>query len=164
MKKAIIGALALGIFMCAPITAEATYAEVGQYGRPGAFIPEDTTEQISEEQKLGDMELIAQLVQAEAGNQDFEGKCLVVDVVLNRVDSPKFPNTVEEVIFQDKQFSVVKNGAWEKAAWHMTEDDYDAVQAEYESRGNKDVLYFCATGYISKTKPLFKHGGHYFSY
>ena len=64
-----------------------------------------------------EMALIAQLVQAEAGNQDLKGKRLVADVVLNRVDSEKFPNTIEEVIFQKEpvQFSVTVSGAFERA-------------------------------------------------
>lgn len=162
MNKISVAALVIGgAFLCAPITAEAKYTEAGEYGRP--WVTEDTEEQISEEQKLGDMELIAQLVQAEAGNQDMLGKRLVVDVVLNRVADPRFPNTVEEVIFQDKQFSVVQDGAWDKAAWNMSDEDYEAVEMEFDHRTNKDVLYFCASSYIKKTTPLFKEGGHYFS-
>lgn len=157
MKKALIGALAMGIFCCAPIHVQA------EESVPYIYETNDTAEQIAEEISLGDMELIAQLVQAEAGNQSFEGKCLVVDVVLNRVRDSRFPNTVEEVIFQKKQFSVVKNGAWEKAAWNMTDEDYDAVVQEVAKQTNTDVLYFCATNYIPKTKPLFKCGAHYFS-
>lgn len=55
-------------------------------------------EEILEEMKYGDMELVAQLVQAEAGNQDLTGKRLVADVVYNRVRDPRFPNTVEGVV------------------------------------------------------------------
>lgn len=168
MKKALIGALAMGIFCCAPIHVQASeLEELGEYGRPYLYETTDTAEQIAEEIKLGEMELIAQLVQAEAGNQSFEGKCLVVDVVLNRIADPRFPNTAEEVIFQKYkghyQFSVIKNGAWEKAAWNMTDEDYKAVVQEVTNRTNSDVLYFCSTNYIPKTKPLFKCGAHYFS-
>lgn len=167
MKKALSVALALCIIICTPIESKAAkYTEIGEYGRPFILVP-DSKEQISEEQILGDMELIAQLVQAEAGNQSLEGKRLVVDVILNRVDDPRFPNSVEEVIFQKYkgryQFSVVANGEWEKAAYNMKDDDYEAVSLEYESRTNLEVLYFCAKNYISKTTPVIKEGGHYFS-
>ena len=107
MKKALLNALAIGVFFCASINAEAAgYLEVGEYGRPSICVieTEDTEEQIQEEIRLGDMELMAQLVEAEAGNQPFEGKCLVVDVILNRVESPDWPNTIEEVIFQDNTY------------------------------------------------------------
>ena len=48
------------------------------------------------------IDLLAKCVEAEAGNQGLYGKQLVVDVILNRVDSDSFPNTIEEVIKQDE--------------------------------------------------------------
>lgn len=68
-----------------------------------------------------EMAMLAQLVQAEAGNQDLKGKRLVADVVLNRVDSDKFPNAIEEVIFQKNhvQFSVIVGGAFERAGGYI---------------------------------------------
>lgn len=169
MKKWIIKSL-LTVWVVAwaasPIKSFASgYTEVGEYGRPGVLVYdiEDTEEQIEEEERLGDMELIAQLVQAEAGNQSFEGKCKVVDVILNRLEDPRFPNTVEEIIFAPGQFSVVRNGAWEKAAYNMTEEDYAAVVYEMEMHSDKDVLYFNCGDYVSGTTHLYKCGDHYFS-
>lgn len=155
------------VWAACPIKSFASgYTEIGQYGRPGVLVYEtnDTEEQIQEEILLGDMELIAQLVEAEAGNQDFDGKCLVVDVVLNRVESPDFPDTVEGVIFQDDQFSVIKNGAWDKAAWNMKESDYAAVTVEMALHTNKDVLYFNNCKYVSGNGEPFKVGDHWFNY
>lgn len=164
MKKGLLCALALGGFLCAPInTMAAGYSEVGEYGRPFVLVTEDTQEQIDEEIRLGDMELVAQLVEAEAGNQSFEGKCLVVDVILNRLEDPAYPDTVEEIIFQDGQFSVVKNGRFEKAAWHMQESDYAAVAVEYELHSNKEVLYFNNCSIVGGTGTPFKVGGHWFN-
>lgn len=168
MKKRLIKlAVAIGIIsvVSAPITVHAeNLTEVGEYGRP--FIvdyTDDTEEQIEEEELLGDMELVAQLVEAEAGNQTFEGKCLVVDVVLNRLESDDFPDTIEEIIFQERQFSVISNGAWENAAWNMQESDYAAVAYEFEHHTNKDVLYFNNSEDVSGTGKPFKVGGHWFN-
>ena len=86
------------------------------------YTEDPTEEEIEEEIRFGEMELIAQLVMAEAGNQDLTGKRYVADVVLNRVDSDEFPNTVEEVIFQENQFSVIENGAFDEAGWTITEE------------------------------------------
>lgn len=124
---------------------------------------EMTEEDIQEEIKLGEMEWIAQLVEAEAGNQDLTGKRYVVDVVLNRVDSEDFPDTVEEVIFQDNQFSVIGNGAYDKAGWFISEESFEAVRTEYEKRLNEEVLYF------GVNKPIyaehhFKHQDHWFGW
>lgn len=57
-----------------------------------------------------DIDLMAKLIYAESRGEPFEGKVAVASVVLNRVLTPKFPNTVREVIFQPKAFSCVKNG------------------------------------------------------
>ena len=165
MKRSILTGLVVFLTMGSfvmPVKA-AGYSEVGQYGRPFILEYGDTEEQITEEEMLGDMELIAQLVQAEAGNQSFEVKCLVVDTVLNRVESPLFPNTVEEVIFQPGQFSVISNGAFEKAAWHMQESDYSAVSYEFELHSNKDILYFNNNRRVSGTGSPFKLGDMWFN-
>ena len=164
MNKFIFGGAVLmsGLLFYCPKAEAAGFSEVGQYGRPFVYVTEDTEEQIQEEIRLGEMELLAQLVEAEAGNQPFEGKCLVVDVILNRVESPEFPDTISEVIFADGQFSVVKNGAFEKAAWNMQESDYAAVAVEMELHQNKDVLYFNNCSQVAGTGTKFKVGGHWF--
>lgn len=61
-------------------------------------------------------DLMARLVHAEAKGEPFEGKVGVAVVVLNRVDSEKFPNTVTEVIKAKGQFSPVANGSINKPA------------------------------------------------
>ena len=121
---------------------------------------EDPTE---EEIRFDEMGLIAQLVMAEAGNQDLTGKRYVVDVVLNRVDSDDFPNTVEEVIFQENQFSVIENGAFDEAGWTITEECYEAVKLEYEERLNYDILYF-GRGPSKYASNHFKHQDHWFGW
>lgn len=154
--------LAAGLLFCCPKVEAAGYTEVGEYGRPFVVATEDTEEQIAEEIRLGELELLAQLVEAEAGNQSFEGKCLVVDVVLNRVESDIFPDTISEVIYQDGQFSVAHNGRLEKAGWHMQESDYAAVAYEMELHENKDVLYFNNCSIVAGSGEKFKVGGHWF--
>lgn len=164
MKKIVLGLAGILLAGSFSLDAQASgYTEVGEYGRPFVIAVEDSQEQIEEEIYLGELELLAQLVEAEAGNQDFEGKCLVVDCVLNRVESPEFPDTISEVIFQDGQFSVMKNGAWEKAAWNMKDSDYAAVMVETELHTNKEVLYFNNSRFVSGSGTPFKVGGHWFN-
>ncbi len=55
---------------------------------------------------------IARLVQAEAGNQPFVGQVAVAAVVLNRVRSPLFPDTITGVIFSPGQFETVTRGTY----------------------------------------------------
>ena len=168
MKKKIVNLMIWGLALVwgsSPLRVSASgYLEIGQYGRPGIFVyDEDTPEQIEEEKRLGDMELIAQLVEAEAGNQPIEGKRLIVDVILNRLNSDDFPDTVEGVIFQPGHFSVMTNGAWEKAAWHMQDSDYSAVMIEMEMHENKEVLFFNNNKKVAGTGTPFKVGDHWFN-
>ncbi len=53
---------------------------------------------------------LSHIINAESGNQPLEGKIAVGNVVLNRVASSRFPNTVFEVIHQRGQFTPVSNG------------------------------------------------------
>lgn len=61
-----------------------------------------------------ELKLLACLVHSEAGNQSYEGKLAVANVVLNRVKSSKYPNTIEKVIYQSGQFTVATNGSLAK--------------------------------------------------
>lgn len=58
-----------------------------------------------------DLQLLACIIEAEAGNQSEEGKVAVGNVVLNRVRSSEFPNTIYGVIYQSGQFTPVDNGS-----------------------------------------------------
>lgn len=110
--------------------------------------------------------LLCKIAMAEAGNQDTEGKALVMLVVLNRVwGDNEFPDTIEEVIYQPRQFSPVLEGKFEDVvpdqdcwkALEMVEMGWD------ESQG---ALYFESksesTWHEDNLKFLFKHGDHYF--
>lgn len=57
-----------------------------------------------------DQTLLACIIECEAGNQSMEGKVAVGDVVLNRVRSDQFPNTIHGVIYQEGQFVPVAEG------------------------------------------------------
>ena len=128
-------------------------------------ITETETEEetnIAEEVAMDDFELLAQLVEAEAGGEEFQGMRYVVDVVLNRVDSPDFPNTISEVIFQPYQFSCVLDGGLERAGYRMHAECYDAVMMELEHRSNTEITFFTAGNYNPYCEPCFKYGNHYF--
>lgn len=141
----------------------------------GTGVTPDTAEQIEEEIRDGEIEYLAQLIEAEAGTQDYYGKCLVGDVVINRVYSDTFPNSITEVIDQyltdkdgDKhyQFSTVIDGSLEKAGWYISEDSFKAAWQEYmaERRIDDRILYFTAGSYNPYCTPAYKYGDHYFGY
>ena len=118
----------------------------------------------SDEYVGDDLALLAALIHAEAGNQDMVGKRLVADVVLNRVASPKYPNTIEAVIYQSGQFSPVSDGSLARALnGGTTADDIEAARlALIEGRIDTEVLYFTAGGYGRYGAPAYQHGSHYF--
>lgn len=57
-----------------------------------------------------DLTMLAALIQCEAGGESYEGKLAVGSVVMNRVGSSRFPNTIAGVIYQSGQFSPVASG------------------------------------------------------
>ena len=58
-----------------------------------------------------DHRLLSRLVYAEARGESYKGQVAVAAVVLNRVDSASFPNTISGVIFQSGAFTCVSNGS-----------------------------------------------------
>lgn len=74
---------------------------------------------------LEDAQLLMQVAQAEAGNQGEDGQWLVMSVVLNRMKSDTFPDSMKEVIYQPHQFSTVSNGTIESA--EPTADTHKAL-------------------------------------
>lgn len=63
----------------------------------------------------GDRKLLANIIYCEAGGEPYEGKLAVGAVVINRLLSYKFPDTVLGVIYQKSQFSPVASGRYELA-------------------------------------------------
>ena len=58
-----------------------------------------------------DQKLLAKLVYSEARGESYKGQVAVAAVVLNRVSSSSFPNTISGVIYQTGAFSCVSNGS-----------------------------------------------------
>ncbi len=79
----------------------------------------------------GDRYLLANIIYCEAGNQPYEGQVAVGAVVMNRVMSSVFPDTVVGVVYQDRQFSPVASGrlALALAENHATSSCYRAADA-----------------------------------
>lgn len=90
----------------------------------------------------GDRYLLANLIYCEAGNQPYEGQVAVGAVVMNRVMSSVFPDTVVGVIYQNKQFSPVASGrlALALAEDHATSACYRAAD---EAMSGKTTVGNC---------------------
>lgn len=95
------------------------------------------------EKKITDHEqdLLARLVHAEAKGEPYAGKIAVALVVLNRVKSDKFPDTIQEVIYEERQFEPVENGSINQPA---NEESKKAVKEAIalEGQDNGSLFFF----------------------
>lgn len=123
---------------------------------------EVTPEELEEEAYYDSLELLAVCVEAEAGNQSLDGKRMVVDVILNRVDDPDWPDTITEVISDPYEFSSYWDGGMDKV-WEPSEETFQAVRMELGNRSWPGIYYFTAGGYGAYGIPWKQVGGHYFS-
>lgn len=89
--------------------------------------------------------LLAKIAMAEAEGCNTKTKTLIIMCVLNRVWSDEFPDTIEEVIFQENQFSPIDNGRWDRV--EPNEDCYEAVkivmEAKYDYSGGATYFESC---------------------
>ena len=85
--------------------------------------------------------ILEKIVEAEATGFGEEHKLVVANVILNRVNSPKFPNTVEQVVFQNRQFSPISDGRYYTVK--VTQSTKNAVRRALNGEDNsQDSLYF----------------------
>ena len=84
-----------------------------------------------------DHRLLAKLVYAEARGESYKGQVAVAAVVLNRVKSASFPNTISGVIYQSGAFSCVSNGSINKTP------DSTAVRAALDALNGWDPTGGC---------------------
>lgn len=108
-----------------------------------------------------DINLIALITMAEAEAEPVEGQRLVIDTILNRVDSEIFPDTVYEVVYQENQFECVWNGRADRC--YVRDDIYQLVLEELSYRYNSDVVFFRTEYYSEYGVPMFQVGNHFFS-
>lgn len=92
-----------------------------------------------------DVDLLAALIYCEAGNQSAEGKVAVGQVVMNRVASSSFGNSIHDVIYESGQFTPASSGWLDQVIGSAPSDCYDAALAALNGEGTVgDSLYFNA--------------------
>lgn len=116
---------------------------------------------------MTEVKLLALLMLCEAEGESEYGRRLVIDTVLNRVDSDRFPNTITEVIYQKSGRYVQYEPMYTNRQYQVTvkDSDIELVKSELLNRTNYDVAYFRTGHYTGGiyTRALFKEGHHYFS-
>ena len=118
---------------------------------------------IEEELPLSDedIDLIALCVLGEAEGESEEGQRLVIDVILNRLDSPKFADTIPGVIYAKNAFECMTNGRVDRC--YVRDDIRQLVIEELKSRTNSNIHYFRTNHYHNFGVPVMQVGNHYFS-
>lgn len=112
--------VALWVVLVFRLSATGAAKSMGMWGS----IPR-TTPVSYEKFTCREKQILLRIASAEA--EDAEGMRKVLEVVLNRVESPNYPNSIEEVVFQDYpciQFESTENGRYEAAA--ITKEAYEA--------------------------------------
>ncbi|MCH5281424.1 MAG: cell wall hydrolase [Lachnospiraceae bacterium] len=117
-----------------------------------------------------DYQTLLRIVEAEAGCEDENGKLLVANVVLNRVNSPRFPSTVYGVVYQANQFTPAYNGRLQYV--RVSEETKQVVErALFGEDISQGALYFVSSSIAGTEKSnwfytslthLFDHGRHSF--
>ena len=83
----------------------------------------------------GARRILERIVEAESGDQTIKGRQMVANVILNRMKSEKFPNSVREIVFASRQFSPVSNGSYYRTK--------KAVEKALKEKDNTNgALYF----------------------
>jgi len=95
----------------------------------------------------GDRKLLANIIYCEAGSEPYEGKLAVGAVVINRVLSSKFPDTVVGVVYQRNQFSPASSGRLDLAlaADKATSACYQAADEAMSGKTNVGTCVFFRT-------------------
>ncbi|MBD8025241.1 spore cortex-lytic enzyme [Ureibacillus sp. Re31] len=83
---------------------------LAQQTTAGAGSSESTDVQLPTKYTERDLQLMANAVYGEARGEPYEGQVAVAAVILNRLESPDFPNTISEIIFQPGAFTAVADG------------------------------------------------------
>lgn len=117
-----------------------------------------------------DYDVLLKIVEAEAGSEDLAGKMLVANVVLNRVNSPSFPDSVTDVVYQTHkgraQFSPTENGTIDTVTVSM-ETIYAVNRVMNGEDNSMGALYFrsvhsSGTWHDRALQRVLEHGNHIF--
>lgn len=134
----------------AKIAYEAKLEEERRAAEEAERIAREKAEAEAEAAQQAEKELLASLIFCEAGNQPYEGQVAVGAVVMNRIKSSSYPDTMEEVIYQSGQFSPAMSGWLDRVRANQGYTEAAMQAAEDALAGSNpigDCLYFSVGGY-----------------
>lgn len=94
--------------------------------------------------KADQIKLLACIIYCESASESYDGKLAVANVILNRVKSSRYPNTIKEVVYQKNQFSPASSGRLEthlkRYASFSTKNELDSIKAAKDAlSGNNNI-------------------------
>lgn len=105
---------------------------------------------------------ISSVVEAESDrSESLEGRILIAETILNRVESDLFPDTISEVLNQSGQFSTVVNGRSIVERTELSDEAVIIAAREVEEGTAPEVLFFNCIGY-NYGEPYGYVDGNYF--
>ena len=104
-------------------------------------------------------ELMASIIYCEAGNQPYEGQVAVGAVIMNRVKSGSYPDSIEAVIYQSGQFGPAATG-WLNRVRSSKGYSQTALQAAVDALNGSNPIGNCL--YFDQGGSGMKIGAHYF--
>lgn len=106
---------------------------------------------------------ISSVVEAESDrSESLEGRILIAEVILNRVNSPSFPNTITGVLTERGQFATVVNGHSVTERTDLSDEAVIRAMREIEEGSAPPVYFFNCIGFNSYGDPYGYVDGNYF--
>ena len=135
------------------------------------YVVEEGTNKKNIYLKIKEYNVLLRIVEAEAGGEDITGKMLVANVIMNRVENGRFPDTVTEVVYQKNangkaQFSPTVNGRIDSV--NVSQETVDAVERVLNGEDSSNgALYFRSvhsngTWHDNALRRVAEHGNHIF--
>ena len=138
---------------------------------PAPTVVEAEEQKNTNKLEYNEYNVLLRIVEAEAGGEDITGKMLVANVIINRVNSHRFPDTVTEVVYQQNskgraQFSPTVDGRIDSVT--VSEDTVEAVDRVLNGEDSSNgALYFrsvrsTGTWHDDALRRVVEHGNHIF--
>ena len=138
----------------------------GVFGQSSFDVIPDLEIKLNPNISRDDIILLARIIHGEARGEDFKGKVAVGSVILNRIRSSQFPDTIRDVILQKGQFSSLMDG---QANYYPGEEELQAARASllgYDPTMGSIFFYnpdvATNTAWISRRNFVTRIGGHVF--
>lgn len=137
-KRALTFFIVCLMILSGPINAEAAQGKMVE-------ATQTTVQTDKSSYTKAELRLMFAIIFCEAGAESYKGKVAVGIVIMNRVRSKKYPNTLKGVIYQANQFSPVRSGALAKALKDYDNGKFTQKNHLDSIKAAKKVLKGCTT-------------------